>query len=173
MGSVLKVVFRFREPVWEELLKFEGEDAGSRERKLFLCEGAFPVWWTPSPACAPYLTAWAGGGAARRARALGDPIAVALESLAGLLRSSRRYIENRLEGVHHHDWDEDLFAMGAYSYGRVGALPALTALRRPVRDTLFFAGEATATRGWSGTVDGAIESGKRGAAQLRRLLRPD
>lgn len=171
MGTVLKVVFRFREPVWEDLITWRADESEGRERKLFLCDEAFPVWWTPSPACAPYLTAWAGGGAARRARASGKPVTVALDSLAGLIGTSRRYLENRLEGIDHHDWDADPFARGAYSYGGVGALPALTALRRPEAGTLFFAGEATAAQGWNGTVDGAIESGMRAARQILRVTR--
>jgi monoamine oxidase len=167
MGSVVKLVFRFRAPFWEDALHFHAEDgSGTRERKLFLADGPFPTWWTPSPVVAPLLTAWAGGGAARRVRERGDPVGVALDTLAQLLGTTRRRIDAELEDRHFHDWDADPFALGAYSYVPAGALAAQRALRRPVEDTLFFAGEATATEGWNGTVDGAIESGRRAAGEI-------
>jgi monoamine oxidase len=36
----------------------------------------------------------------------------------------------------------------------------------PIGDTLFFAGKATDFRGQNGTVDGAIASGQRAAAEI-------
>jgi monoamine oxidase len=39
-----------------------------------------------------------------------------------------------------------------------------------VDGTLFFAGEATAEDGWSGTVDGAIRAGRRAAKEILASL---
>ncbi len=168
MGSVVKVVLRFRRPFWEEALRFGGgEDGpGTREVKFLMGDGAFPTWWTPSPVQAPLLTAWAGGGAALRVLAGGDPAGTALASLAGMLGVERARVEAELEECHFHDWQADPFARGAYSYGPAGALEARAELGRPTGDTLFFAGEATAADGWNGTVDGAIESGRRAAREI-------
>ncbi len=58
----------------------------------------------------------------------------------------------------------------AYSYQRVGAANATDVLARPLKRTLFFAGEATGTGGSTGTVDGAIGTGRRAAKQLMRAL---
>lgn len=172
MGSVVKVVFRFRRPFWEEALRFPGEDdPGVRELKFFMGDGAFPTWWTPSPVQAPLLTAWAGGGAARRVLAGGDPIGSALDTLAEMLGMERGRVEAELEECHRHDWDADPFARGAYSSVPAGALEARAELARPVGDTLYFAGEATATDGWNGTVDGAIESGRRAAREILERVR--
>lgn len=170
MGSVVKVALRFREALWEEALEFpETEGDAPPEHKFLMAEGDFSAWWTPSPVLAPVVTAWAGGGFAKRILASGDdPVALALDRLARMLGRDRRWVESRLEGFHRHDWDADPFARGAYSYGTVGGVEAQAALRQPVDDTLFFAGEATAERGWNGTVDGAIETGRRAAREILR-----
>jgi monoamine oxidase len=69
-----------------------------------------------------------------------------------------------------HDWSRDPFARGAYSYAVVGGAAAPADLARPVQRTLFIAGEAADTEGATGTVDGAIASGRRAAAQVMRAL---
>jgi monoamine oxidase len=71
-----------------------------------------------------------------------------------------------LVAVHWHDRTGDPFSRGAYSYQSVGGAFAPDRLATPVDDTLFFAGEA-ASMNASGTVPGAIESGRRAA---RRAL---
>ena len=75
-----------------------------------------------------------------------------------------------VEGVWTHNWELDPFARGAYSYQRVGAEDPTDALARPLKSTLFFAGEATGTGGSTGTVDGAIGTGRRAAKQISRVL---
>ncbi|HEX6132421.1 MAG TPA: NAD(P)/FAD-dependent oxidoreductase [Longimicrobiales bacterium] len=163
-ASVIKIVFRFRDPIWNEVLSFEGDD--SRERKFLMSGEPFPTWWTTAPVITPMITAWAGGDAAHRARRIGDPIDVALDSLAAMLAVPRRELDARLEATWFHDWDADPFAGCSYSYAPAGAMHALRQLRRPIEDTLFLAGEAAADDGWNGTVDGAIRSGERAARQV-------
>jgi monoamine oxidase len=75
-----------------------------------------------------------------------------------------------VEGVWTHNWELDPFARGAYSYQRVGGANATDVLARPLKSTLFFAGEATGTGGGTGTVDGAIATGRRAAKQVSRVL---
>jgi monoamine oxidase len=62
-----------------------------------------------------------------------------------------------------HDWSRDPFSRGAYSYVRVGGVDAARVIARPLQETLFFAGEAADAGGRNGTVEGAIESGRRAA----------
>ena len=69
-----------------------------------------------------------------------------------------------------HNWEDDPFARGAYSYPLVGGAKAGAALARPIRGTLYVAGEATVGEADSGTVHGAIRSGHRAATQLARHL---
>lgn len=70
-----------------------------------------------------------------------------------------------------HDWMNDPFSRGVYSYQLVGGADAPSDLARPIDGTLFFAGEATDTSGATGTVHGAIASGVRAASQVLRSLR--
>jgi monoamine oxidase len=174
MGSVLKIVFRFHEPFWEDVLRFPRGTSPEKEHKFFFTGGPFPTWWTSSPTISPMLTRWAGGGAAVRARAKGRPADVALAALADMLGVRRSRVDRELDEWHFHDWDADPFSRGAYSYVPAGALSAQKALGRPVDGTIFFAGEATASDGHNGTVDGAIETGRRAAREiLARLRAPD
>jgi monoamine oxidase len=74
------------------------------------------------------------------------------------------------EGGLTHDWSGDPLARGAYSYVAVGGGNARAALAAPVGESLFFAGEATSSDGQGGTVNGAIETGERAAAQAVAAL---
>jgi len=171
MGNVVKITFRFASPIWDDVLKWRGDGEGTREHKLFMADADFPAWWTPSPVAAPVLTAWAGGGAARRVLERGGDLAGrALESLARMLDVPRARVEAEVVDWRRHDWHADPFTRGAYTYVPAGALDAQAALGQPVDGTLFFAGEATAEDGWNGTVDGAIRSGKRAAGEILQSL---
>ena len=66
-------------------------------------------------------------------------------------------------------WDGEPWTRGAYSYGRVGwEADVDEALRRP-QGALVLAGEHTAGT-LAGTLNGAVASGNRAAADVRRLL---
>ena len=75
-------------------------------------------------------------------------------------------LQTLLERAYVHDWQTDPFALGAYSYGKVGADGAQQAIAAPVESTLFFAGEATDTAGHNGTVHAAIATGYRAAREI-------
>jgi monoamine oxidase len=65
-------------------------------------------------------------------------------------------------------WNADPLAMGAFSAAAVNGQPGRKVLMEPVRDRLFFAGEAVHETLW-GTVGGAWESGERAADAALRL----
>jgi monoamine oxidase len=174
-GNVFKVVLRFRHSFWEEegflprRLKGRGRPAGLHF--VHAPEAEVPTWWTPRPVRAPLLTGWAGG---RRADSLLDvPPAArldrALASLSRALAVPRRLLEGLLESGSHHDWRSDPFSLGAYTYAGVGGAAAPRALARPEAGTLFFAGEATHAED-TGTLSGAIASGRRAARELLAAL---
>jgi monoamine oxidase len=130
-----------------------------------------PVWWTSYPLRTGLLIGWAGGPAAIALS--GDPgrlASRALRSLADVFGVTSRFIDRHLVRTFVHDWTRDPFSRGAYSYPLVGGSDAATTLARPVAGTLFFAGEAADAEGRNGTVHGAIASGQRAAAQVRRAL---
>jgi monoamine oxidase len=164
MGTVVKLLLRFRDPVWE--------DAALGEFGfLHTPQEPFLAWWTTRPMRTGVLTAWAGGPAAGRLagkepRAL---VETALESLSRSLSFSHSRLSELLEAWHIADWQHDPFSRGAYSYVGVGGLEAPQRLAEPVADTLYFAGEAT-HESLSGTVGGALESGERAAEEVLRRL---
>jgi len=65
-------------------------------------------------------------------------------------------------------WNADPWALGAFSAAAVGGQPGRKILMEPVRDRLFFAGEAVHETLW-GTVGGAWESGERAVDAALRL----
>jgi monoamine oxidase len=93
----------------------------------------------------------------------------ALASLSRALAVPRRLLEGLLESGSHHDWRSDPFSLGAYTYAGVGGAAAPRALARPEAGTLFFAGEATHAED-TGTLSGAIASGRRAARELLAAL---
>jgi len=162
VGAVMRVVLRFREPFWEE-----NEELGDFGF-LLSQEQFFPTWWTPLPVRAAIITGWSAGPRADllKGESRTEIMARAFSDLARITSVSLERISSLLETASFHDWSNDPFARGAYSYVPKGALSAREALAKPVSDTLFFAGEATETNGHSATVHGAIASGRRAAQQV-------
>lgn len=173
MGTVARVVFLFREPVWN------GRSVRAKAGGRSLAEMSFlqstdddvPIWWTAAPVRAPIMVGWAGGPKAARLVAGGaaEVEARAIGALARQLGIRRRRLEGLVEHCWYHDWGQDPFSRGAYSYARVGGSGAAKRLARPVANTLFFAGEAADHEGRNGTVHGAIGSGYHAAETLLRL----
>jgi monoamine oxidase len=160
MGSVVKLLVRFRTAFWEE--------AGLTDLGfLHAPDEPFPTWWTTHPARFPILIGWAGGPAATRLAGL-DPKAIveqATASLARIFSLATPRLVNLIEDWHVADWSAEPFARGAYSYVGVGGLSAPRRLAEPVASTLFFAGEATHEH-LNGTVGGALASGRRAANEM-------
>ncbi len=98
----------------------------------------------------------------------GEPamVAFALDWLAGLYGSD---IRKAVKRTHATQWNAEPWVRGAISVAAPGGQWARAALAEPLRDRIFFAGEATHETLW-GTVGGAWASGERAAdAALRRL----
>ena len=132
---------------------------------------AVPVWWTSFPLRTNLIVGWAGGPAAIALEQYADDLAArAVASLASALDIDGRRLARHVVESFTHDWGRDPFARGAYSYPLVGGDGAARRLARPVRRTLFFAGEATDEEGRTATVHGAIATGYRAAAQAARAL---
>ena len=168
MGNVLKINLIFRERFWEDAKVWDekGERVSFHDAGFFHCPDApLPTWWTQLPLRAPLLVGWAGGPRADRLRSAGNLVDQAIASLAQVFNLSANEISEQLIESYFHDWTDDPFTRGAYSYVPVNGLEAQQALSQPVEDRLFFAGEATAL-GHIGTVHGAMQSGQRAAAEI-------
>jgi len=100
------------------------------------------------------------------ARGQGVMTAFATEWLTGLYGAN---IGKAVGKSHATQWNESPWALGAFSAAAVGGQPSRRVLMEPLRERVFFAGEAVHETLW-GTVGGAWESGERAAAAALRLL---
>lgn len=175
MGSVVRLVLRFREPFWEELQAADSNACPTSLGFLSTEDPEFGVWWTQYPLRVPVLVAWAGGprGAALSRYTRDELADRAIGGLARQVGVRRGRVGSQLTDVWYHDWQHDPLSRGAYSYVMVGGIDAPRMLGRPIRDTVIFAGEATDPDGRTGTVHAAIASGRRAAAALLPILASD
>jgi monoamine oxidase len=173
MGKVIRLVFKFKDRFWEGISPENKQRSLANLSFLFLQNVWFPTWWTAMPDKTPIITGWAPFDCAERLSGKSHAFVVnqGLETLAGALMVGVGELEHCLESAHFHDWQNDPFSRGAYSYGKVGADGAQEELARPIENRIFFAGEATDTSGHNGTVHGAIASGYRAAEEVLRAAR--
>ncbi|MEO5959339.1 MAG: NAD(P)/FAD-dependent oxidoreductase [Opitutaceae bacterium] len=167
VGHVCRFMFRFESVPWKRIVA----------RALQPCEpGGFgfvhsriegvPVWWALRDD--GIVTAWAGGPAARlfAGRSNSEIQTRALNSLSRILGVAVGSLRRALLGCLCHNWSRDPFSRGAYSFVVAGCDHFARRLRLPVQGTLFFAGEAVAEMGDTGTVHGALASGVRAAKEV-------
>jgi monoamine oxidase len=164
-GPVQRLVLVFHSRFWAAKIP---------DMRFLFVEGATPpTWWTQQPREMPVLVGWIGGPKALAAE-VSDPaelVRKSLRSLEGVFSLISGSLDGELRSWHLHDWQQDPFSLGAYSYAPAGALDCSATMSEPVEEILFFAGEHTDTTGHWGTVHGALRSGLRAAAQVLESLR--
>jgi monoamine oxidase len=166
MGTAIRLVLCFRRSFWKdpELVKSPMPDM------CFLSspEELFPTWWLSSSQGSAMLTGWSGGVRAEQLSARGDAAILerGLEALHHVFAVPLETLRDLVQKYFVHDWQSDPYCRGAYSYALADSKEAARRLAAPLRNTLFFAGEATDFSGHNGTVHGAIASGQRAATEL-------
>ena len=93
-------------------------------------------------------------------------VAFAVDWLAGVYGAD---IRKAVKRSHATRWNEQPFALGAFSAAEPGGQLARRTMMEPLRDRLYFAGEAVHETNW-GTVGGAFESGERAAEAILRKM---
>ncbi len=176
MGKVIRVVLRFRERFWDRIAP-DGDQSKKLDGMSFLFsrDEYFPTWWTTMPERLPQITGWAPYLSAERVSSRSKDVPVtdrAVQTLSSLLKMDERAVNELLEEASFHDWQDDPFSRGAYSYAKAGAADAPAILGHPVEDTLFFAGEGTDVTGNNGTVHGAIASAERAVSEIIKAQKP-
>jgi monoamine oxidase len=167
MGHVVKVALWFRTAFWEAI-----DDGRYRDGAFFYVEGEpIPTYWTQLPVRSELAAAWVGGprAVALANRSPAELVGAALDGF-GALFNARDLARREFEDGTMHDWSNDRFARGAYSYVAVNGGDARARLAAPLANALFFAGEATSSDGQGGTVNGALETGERAAAEAAAAL---
>jgi monoamine oxidase len=109
-----------------------------------------------------------GGAFARDLARQGEEamVAFAVDWIASLFGSQAKQAVKR---THATQWGKEPWVLGGFSSAAPGGQPGRRVLMDPIRDRLFFAGEAVHETQW-GTVGGAWESGERAAAALIRRI---
>ena len=161
MGAVLKIAFLFKSAFWEK--------AGYRDTTFVHSpDVAFPTWWSQLPFRTPLLTGWLGGPKAWElsGKTEQETVTIAMQSLAKVFFVDVQHLWKQLRSYHYHNWQKDPYVRGAYSYIAVDGVEAQTECAKPIEDTIFFAGEAFDFDGQTGTVDGAMTSGRRVAEEI-------
>jgi monoamine oxidase len=118
----------------------------------------------------PLCSVEVGGAFGRELAAAGDKamVAFALDWLAGLYGAD---VKKAVKRSHATRWNNDPWTLGAFSVAAPGGQWARAALAEPLRDRIFFAGEATHETLW-GTVGGAWASGERAADAVLKRITP-
>lgn len=160
MGPVLKILLQFEERFWPERLA-----------TLACGVGPVTLYWSVFYGVAnaqPVLTAYCTGPRALAMGRVSEDEAAAI--VLGDLRSMFPKAAPKLIACRRIDWGSDPMSCGGYTFLRPGGTGARARLAAADTGTLFWAGSATATRTISATVEGALESGRRVAAEVRAAL---
>jgi monoamine oxidase len=159
LGLLNKVALRFKRNVFpSERSEFLGLRRGDGRAMNYLTRH-----WGEN-----VCIGFAAGRFAHELEAAGEAAAIehALSELVAMLGGElRRHFDKGAATA----WASDPFARGSYSHCVPGRFGARAILTRPVGDRLVFAGEHTEQSAY-GTLHGAHLSGKRAAAEARRLL---
>jgi monoamine oxidase len=167
-GQAIKILLRFKADWWRYTL---GDDLS---KMTFLhCDGVIPTWWTQYPESYPVLTGWLSGISTEEFThtSAKELLETAITSLANTFRVHEDFVHTQLLASKIVNWPADPFAQGAYSYVTPEAKQARKVLAEPVRDQIFFAGEALCSGTSTATVEGALASGKGTAEQILGLSR--
>jgi monoamine oxidase len=164
-GPVIKVLLVFKEAFWkdEKLMPENFSKFG-----FVFSEEKVPTWWTQYPRGNAVLTGWCGGPHAEELKNLSreEMLNETLNSLAKIFSLDVMFLRGLLDIVHIADWINDPYCMGAYSYDVVNGKELKEEFKKPVEDTIYFAGEGLHDGPEIGTVEGALISGRDVAQQL-------
>ncbi len=164
-GNALKILMQFREPFWKAA-------AGQDLAKLgfMLSAAPIPTWWTQYPEHSTLLTGWVGGPQAFRLKDLSreELLRKALQSLSEIFNLPEEKIRQQIDAYEVVAWPAAPYSRGSYSYATIASKAALSVLRAPVADTLYFAGEAIYDGPAMGTVEAALTSAKEVADHVSR-----
>ena len=155
-GNVVKILLRFATKWWAD---HRGLDLA--DLSFLVSDATVPTWWTQHPASHPVLTGWFAGPKADTVSSLAasELVEMGVASLAEIFDLSPDSIRKDVVASRALNWGSDPFARGAYSYATPKTRAAQSALRKPDRGAIFFAGEALYAGPDMGTVEAALASG--------------
>lgn len=159
-GNVIKILLQFNDCFWIK--------DGKQQMSFLFSDKEVPTWWTQYPQDIPLLTGWLAGSKAAQLKQTSEEemLQKAMASLGSIFQMSVQQLQQKLRGYYIANWVTNPYCCGGYSYHTVNGLSFRQILKKPVGNTLFFAGEALCNGPEIGTVEAALHSGKEVAAQL-------
>ncbi|MEI6800918.1 MAG: NAD(P)/FAD-dependent oxidoreductase, partial [Pseudomonadota bacterium] len=157
MGSLNKCILRFDRRFWPQAYDWIGTTT--------VAAGQWSEWISLSkPTGQPILVGFNAADFGRQLEDLTDAKTVA-SAMAALRKIYGSSLPNPT-GFQITRWGKDPYAMGAYSYVKLGGTSALrSVLAKPIAQKIFFGGEATHRR-YFATVHGAYLSGQQAALDV-------
>lgn len=156
-GGVIKFQVEFQKAFWES-----HRHRGLKDIAFIFSDADVPTWWSQLPDKTPLLTGWLSGP--RTVDISHTPEVLyqkAVASLQYIFSCSPGEIESQIVHWHISDWTQDPFTFGAYSYPTLQSDKAIKFITLPVKNTLYFAGEAVYSGSAMGTVEAALTSAKK------------
>lgn len=159
-GPVIKTLLQFDEVFWQNEKFTQGKNLD--KLSFIFSKSIIPTWWTYHPKKVAMLTGWSGGPHAEKLKNLREEeiLLNALQSLSEIFSIDRRILQQKLKGWHVANWVTDPYSCGGYSYEVVNGSKFKQIIRRPVENTIFFAGEGLIDGPEIGTVEAALSSGR-------------
>lgn len=159
-GTVIKIILVLKEKIWKDKTAF-----------IFSNE-MLPTWWTQYPANNNLITGWAGGpAAAQLSRHTDDELLeIAITSLSNIFEMSRSDMRNIIIYSYVFNWSKYDESLGAYSFSTPDSLSARKVLNTPLAGTVYFTGEGLYDGPYPGTVEAALASGTKTAAELLKTI---
>jgi monoamine oxidase len=162
-GTVIKIILEFSENFWGKKINHAG----------FIITGEeISTWWTQLPIENAILTGWVGGEKAIDLKEKNDEeiLAIAIQSLANAFVLSAADLKLKLKASGVYNWFKEPDIIGGYSYNTLNSIAAKKILHQAINDTIFFSGEALFEGSPLGTVEAALQSGKKTALKVLKTL---
>lgn len=166
-GPAMKIFLKFKTEWWSDIKEHDFSTM-----QMIISNEVMGTWWTQYPHEVPILTGWFAGPDTREYSDKTDEEITnkAIECLSNIFKVDKEMLQGQLVEAKIMNWPADPFTQGAYSYTTVGAREAIKILSEPVDNKLFFAGEALYSGKDTGTVEGALASGKEVAEKIKSSL---
>ena len=158
-GSVLKILLYFKKAFWERK---------KQKISIILSDQQIPTWWTQLPEKNKILTGWLGGPNAEKLSSVNNDeiLQIALKSLSEIFNMPVKELHKQLISSHIFKWHKEKFSNGAYTFPMPKTNDAIKKINKPIEETIFFAGEALYIGNAPGTVEAALENGKKTTSKI-------
>ena len=167
-GAVIKLVLEFHSPFW---LQARHQDLS---KMLFVFSGEkIPTWWTQYPRKENTLTGWFAGPDAYKENKTADQemMDMGIQSLSSIFDQPVSELNDNLKTARVANWVSNPYINGGYAYEVVGGDQWKSVIMKPIENRIFFAGEALQEGSETGTVEAALNSGKKVAELIVEMLK--